>query len=176
MVKVVSNLLPDIFFNRLKNILDDSSAVFDWYWNSTTAKDFEKKPLDNNFMFTHLLFHKDINHKAAHFETFLPIIYFLNKHTVSEKLIRMKLNLYPNQNKRITHAKHNDIVDDSTFEPVDCTITVFNFTTCNGGTIINNKEYSSNANEALIFHNEIKHQGFTQTDTERRIILNIATA
>ena len=48
-------------------------------------------------------------------------------------------------------------------------------TTLNGGTIINDKEYKSNANEALIFDNIIEHQGFTQTDTQRRIILNIAT-
>ena len=57
----------------------------------------------------------------------------------------------------------------------NCKIIVYNFTTCNGGTIINDKEYKSNANEALIFDNEIEHQGFTQTDTQRRIILNIAT-
>jgi hypothetical protein len=176
MVKAVPNLLPDIYLNRLKKILDDHSRSFDWYWNSLTASDTKNNALDNNFMFTHLLFHKDTNHTSPYFETFLPILYFLNQHIMTEKVYRMKLNLYPNQGKTITHAKHIDLTDKDTSKPLkDCKITVFNFTTCNGGTIINDKKYSSNANEALIFDNEIEHQGFTQTDTSRRIILNIAT-
>ena len=176
MVKVVSNLLPDLYFNRLQEILDDSSRSFSWYWNSSTASDLQDKPLDNNFMFTHLLFSEEHNRRSTYLETFFPILYFLNQHIVAENLFRMKLNSYPNQGKKITHAKHHDLTDNSTKKPLkNCKITVYNFTTCNGGTIINDKEYKSNANEALIFDNEIEHQGFTQTDTQRRIILNIAT-
>ena len=177
MVKIINNLLPDIYFNRLQTILDDPSKDFDWYWNATTATDQNQDSLDNNFMFTHLLFYQHINHKSPFFETFLPIIYFLDPHIMTKTLYRMKLNLYPNQGKTVTHAKHIDIRDEDTFEVVkDCKITVFNFTTCNGGTIIGNKKYSSNANQALIFDNELEHQGFTQTDTSHRIILNIATS
>lgn len=176
MVKVVSNLLPDIYFDRLQEILDDTSRSFSWYWNSRTASDLQQKPLDDNFMFTHLLFHEENNYRSPYLETFFPILYFLNQHIIAKNLFRMKLNLYSNQGKRFTHAKHNDITDNNTNKPlIDCKITVFNFTTCNGGTIINDKEYKSNANEALIFDNIIEHQGFTQTDTQRRIILNIAT-
>ena len=177
MVKVVSNLLPNIYIDRLQEILDDTSRSFNWYWNSSTASDTQQKSLDNNFMFTHLLFHQETNTRSSYLETFFPIIYFLNQHIIANHLFRMKLNLYPNQGKKITHAKHIDLTDKDTSKPLkDCMITVFNFTTCNGGTIINDKEYKSNANEALIFDNEIMHQGFTQTDTQRRIILNIATA
>jgi len=176
MVKVVSNLLPDIYFDRLQEILEDTSRSFGWYWNSSTASDLQDKPLDNNFMFTHVLFSEENNRRSSYLETFFPILYFLNQHIIAKKLFRMKLNLYPNQGKKIIHAKHNDLTDNDTKKPLkDCKITVFNFTSSNGGTIINNKEYSSNANEALIFDNEIEHQGFTQTDTQRRIILNIAT-
>ena len=46
----------------------------------------------------------------------------------------------------------------------------------NGGTIINDTEYLSKANQALIFNNQIEHQGFTQTDTPIRIVLNIVTS
>ena len=56
------------------------------------------------------------------------------------------------------------------------TTTIFNFTTCNGGTIIDNKEYLSKVNQALIFNNQLEHQGFTQTDTPIRIVLNIVTS
>ena len=50
-----------------------------------------------------------------------------------------------------------------------------NLTTCNGGTIIGDKEYISKANQAITFDNHTEHQGFTQTDTSRRIVINIAT-
>ena len=42
--------------------------------------------------------------------------------------------------------------------------------------IIDDKEYVSKANQALIFNNQIEHQGFTQTDTPIRIVLNIVTS
>ena len=114
--------------------------------------------------------------KSHYFETFFPFLYFLSNHTVLKKLIRMKLNLYTNQNKKIMHAKHTDF-EDSNGKPYDkFTTTIFNFTTCNGGTIINDTEYLSKANQALIFNNQIEHQGFTQTDTPIRIVLNIVTS
>ena len=41
--------------------------------------------------------------------------------------------------------------------------------------VVNNKIYPSNENEALIFDNVNKHSGIVQTDTQTRIVLNIAT-
>ena len=52
---------------------------------------------------------------------------------------------------------------------------MLNFTDCNGGTIIDNKEYPSKANQALIFSNDLIHQGIVQTDTSMRVVLNIGT-
>ena len=86
----------------------------------------------------------------------------------------MKLNLYTNQGKRIDHASHYDMVEEG--KPVDNVMTtILNFTTCNGGTIIDNEEYTSIQNQGIMFDNKTKHSGFTQTDTQRRIVLNIAT-
>ena len=127
-------------------------------------------------MFTHLLYNKDYNGKSVFFETFFPILYFLEGHISINNLYRMKLNLYPNQGKKIIHAKHVDLTSEATKKPLEnCTITILNFTTCNGGTIIGEEKYLSKGNQALSFDNKIEHQGFTQTDTPRRIILNIAT-
>ena len=176
MVKIIDQLLPDVFYNRLLNILDDEDKNFDWYWNSHTAGNVVGEPLDNNFMFTHLLYSKNRDSKSPYFETFFPILYFLEKHIPINDLQRMKLNLYPNQGKKITHAKHIDLRDDVTKKPIEnCTITILNFTTCNGGTIIGEEKYLSKGNQTLSFDNKIEHQGFTQTDVSRRIILNIAT-
>ena len=89
---------------------------------------------------------------------------------------RMKLNLYTNQGKRINHSKHYDLNDKETRQPLsNVNITLLNFNTCNGGTVIDNKKYLSKENQAIMFNNTIEHYGFTQTNSDRRIILNIAT-
>ena len=176
MVKVIDQLLPDSFYNRLSNIFDDYENRFNWFWNSKTAASENGEPWDNNFMFTHVLFHVTEESKSPWFETFFPIIYHLGEHIPIEDIYRLKLNLYTNQGEKVIHARHTDLEDTVTKKPVEnCTITILNFTTCNGGTIIGEEEYLSNSNQALIFDNKVEHQGFTQTDTSRRIILNIAT-
>jgi len=177
MVKIIDQLLPDVFYSRLLNIFDDEIDGVSWYWNSKTAATPYGEPLDNNYMFTHHLYNKYHNLKSSYFETFFPILYFLGEHIPIEDLHRMKLNLYPNQDKKIIHAKHIDLRIEETKEPTEnCTITILNFTTCNGGTIIGDEEFLSKGNQALSFDNKIEHQGFTQTDTQRRIVLNIATS
>lgn len=172
MIKVIDELLPNIFYKNLKNLLNQGNN-FPWFWDFRTASDNKGNALDNNFMFTHMLFTNDF--KSHFFEAFYPFVYFLNKHVPIKKLIRMKLNLYTNQNKKIIHAKHNDSTDANGIVVEGLNVTVFNFNTCNGGTIINDKEYLSKENQAIIFDNKFMHQGFTQTDNSRRIVLNIVT-
>ena len=178
-VQIIDNLLPNLFFKKLSNIFNDK---FNWFWNSNSAEKYNpsissnRTPLDNNFMFTHILWDFEIGRSSPHFDTFEPILYFLDKHIKVTKLRRMKLNLYTNQGKRIDHAEHYDIKDEKGIVMDTVDITVLNFTTCNGGTTINKKDYMSIKNQALIFKNSLKHNGYVQTDTKRRIVLNIATS
>ena len=169
-IQIIDNFLPGLFFKKLENIFNNK---FNWFWNekSVDSKIFQ----DDNFMFTHILWDFDIGKSSPHFETFEPILYFLDKHVKVKHLKRMKLNLYTNQGKRIDHAEHYDINDekDKVMDNVD--ITVLNFTTCNGGTTIDNRDYKSIENQALIFKNSFKHNGYVQTNNKRRIVLNIAT-
>ena len=138
-MQVIDNLLPNLFFNKLKNIFDKNQ--FNWFWNNKTAS-VKDGDLDN--------------------------------HSPVKGLLRMKLNLYTNQNKKIYHAKHIDFTNQDTDKPLENTTnTVLNFTDCNGGTIIDNKEYLSKANQALIFSNDLIHQGIVQTDAPIRIVLNV---
>ena len=167
-VKVVDKILPEDFWNKLNNVL--SEPTFPWFWNDSTVYDINEKPMDNHFMFTHDVVESD------YAEDFAPINYFVGRYTQHLNIIRKKLNLYTNQNKRIKHAKHIDVYDEDTNKPGDnTTITLLNFTDCNGGTIIDGKEYPSKANQALIFDNKLYHQGIVQTDTSNRIVLNIVT-
>ena len=176
-MNVVNNFLPDIFFNKINGLFEEKSMrSFNWFWNNNTAAKYgdEKYPLDDNFMFTHVLWDMKLHKTSALFETFEPIIYFIDRVVPVDSLIRMKLNLYTNQNKKITHAKHYDIYNEAG-ELDDATICILNFTDCNGGTLVGDEDYLSKSNQAIIFDNGVKHCGYTQTDTNRRIVLNVAT-
>jgi len=183
MVKVVDNLLPKIYLTKLINLLDGNPDIhinvkskFNWFWNDFTSSDGKGNKLDNNFMFTHVIWNNATENQSPYFEVFCPIVYFIAQHIPVKDVVRMKLNLYTNQNKKIVHARHRDVTDLKTNKPLEnCNITVLNLTTCNGGTIIGDKEYLSKQNQAVIFDNHMEHQGFTQTDTSRRVVLNIAT-
>ena len=171
MVRIKKNFLPSLFFNKLKTIV--TSSTLPWYFNSQTVGNKRDKT-DNHFMFTHVLYNSLEKAHSAWFKDFEPIIYFLDNKIKVNKLLRMKLNIYTNQNKRIKHVSHQDILVSGGVPKKNTTIVLLNFTTCNGGTVINGNEYASNENEMLSFNNLNKHYGITQTDTQTRIILNIA--
>jgi hypothetical protein len=178
-IQIEKNFLPTLFFDKLTGVLDNK---FNWFWNPSSAEKYNpsissnRTPLDKHFMFTHILWDFEIGRSSPHYEIFEPILYFVDKHVKVERIIRMKLNLYTNQGKRIDHAPHYDIRDEKDKVMNNVDITILNFTTCNGGTTINKKDYKSVKNQALIFKNSLKHNGYVQTDTQRRVVLNIATS
>ena len=53
------------------------------------------------------------------------------------KLVRMKMNLYPNQGVNVKHGVHNDILQNGAPRP-DVVTSVFNFHTCNAETFMFN--------------------------------------
>mgnify|MGYP003118435730 FL=1 len=165
MVKKEENLLPKIFLDKLVNILEGYN--FQWYFQKSTLD--EKKESLNNFMFSHNLY---FNNKELSnwFSIFEPILYYINEKYKINQLLRMKLNLYTNQHKKIKHSSHQDFINR---EDEDIKIGLLNFTTCDGGTNINNKVYGSKRNELIVFDNYEKHYGITQTNTPTRVILNI---
>jgi len=170
LVKKEKNLLPSMFFNKLKDIVVGKD--FPYYFTKETVSLKVKEPT-SHFMFNHLLFTPEQGKTSGWFDMFEPIIYYLNEKIKVKELLRMKLNLYTNQNKKITHGSHIDFSDENKIPYKGTNIAILNFITCNGGTKINEKIYTSNANEALIFNNELMHSGITQTDAPTRIVLNI---
>tara|TARA_R110000782_G_scaffold253654_1_gene341762 strand:+ start:109 stop:645 length:537 start_codon:yes stop_codon:yes gene_type:complete len=170
------NFLPDLFFNKLNNIVISNN--FPWYFYNKTVRN-KLLENDNNFMFTHVLCDTEFDivseknikteEKSNLFKIFEPIQYFLDKKFKVNQLLRMKLNLYTNQHKKINHQPHVDYP----FKNQSIKTAVFNFTTCNGGTNISNVFYKSVSNEIIIFNREKKHFGIVQTNTPTRIVLNI---
>ena len=172
LIRQHKDFLPQMFFDKLSALLNGNT--FQWFFNSSNL-DYTKPPFKKNdkFMFTHSLFREEQGKSSGWFNTFEPVLYSINEKVKVKQLIRMKLNLYTNQNKKITQDPHCDFVDDKGKPFKDVNAAVLNFTTCNGGTKINKKIYKSNANEILIFNNTFTHNGIIQTDTQTRIVLNI---
>ena len=170
-MQIKKNLLPARYFNKLKHLV--TGSAFPWYFTNQTVS-YPGVKEDKHFMFVHVLYNTIPPAPISHlFKEFEPILYFLD--FPIKELLRMKLNLYTNQNKKIKHVRHTDVYDEKNKPRENVTLSILNFITCNGGTIIKDKKYPSNENELLIFDNLNKHSGVVQTDTQTRIVLNIAT-
>ena len=176
-LKVVDNFLPPRIFNRLLKIVESNS--FSWWWNDDTSIDPVTKKGDNLFMFSQLLFHnaKMPHGPGAHslYPAFQVIEDFQADICPFKEVMKLKLNLYPNQGKKVVHAEHADVYEGYQRDKRIIT-SVFNFHTCNGSTVVKidgkKNNISSKANRLVLFDNTW-HYGITQSDIPRRIVLNI---
>ena len=162
--KLYENVLNKEKFDSIKKEI--SSNQTPWFFNESTSVG-----LDNHFMFTHYLYRNNSVSSNFYFNLILPITLFASLACQKSNLLRVKANLYTNQNKIINHAKHVDFTDLTNYKTC-----VFNFTSCNGGTIlyVDDEEvnFPSIENSLLVFDGNIEHRGYTQTDKQRRILLN----
>jgi len=178
--KVVTDFLPKQIFNRLLKIVE--SEQFEWQWSNSSAYD-SKRHYDNNFMLNKMIYNTakldtGFREDKKYSQLFYLIKDFQDYIKPSRDLIRMKLNLYTNQGKNIKHLKHCDITSRPSGRIDDRMMTsILNFHTCNGSTVIElgdgkTEEVKSKANQLIMFDNTW-HHGITQSDTPRRIVLNI---
>ena len=153
------------YYNQLEEYVysDEINWVFRGHTLHASSEELDA------FFFGHTVLHND-----------------LSKHEIWNELMqsiekqfdciihRMRLNLYPNQNKKIITKSHYDIdIQGEGVADNRPSIIILNFTTCNGGTKIDQMEVSSVKNSAVFFSNIHKHSGIVQTDKKRRICANI---
>jgi hypothetical protein len=171
-VEVLDNLLPEEDFKKIQEVLNSDN--FYWYFKTSSLKENHIEDVDK-FMFTHLLQSYVHINNSIFLNNFNIISLTLCKKYNFTEVLRMKLNLYPNQKKNVYHTKHYDIYDIAeNKKPVKNIVNcIYNFTTCNGGTVIGDTTYPSIANQAIVFSNDLQHQGFSATDVQARIVLNI---
>ena len=173
-LKVIDNFLSPTIFNRLLKIVE--SHMIEWVWSNNTHYDPSTKKGDNCWMFSQFLYAAPSLPGGPGSHPLYPAFHVIEDCQFDirpfKQVLKLKLNLYPNQGKNISHAKHADIYD-KTGGPDECIITsVFNFHTCNGSTVVGEKNIDSKANRLILFDNTI-HYGITQSDLPRRIVLNI---
>jgi hypothetical protein len=161
-MNVVENFLPKEKLNLLKNYFESDEV--NWNYNSSTV---ENKS-DNNYLFSHIVSDQELNNP-----NWKELLNLLEKHTGKFKVSRVKVNLYPNQNKQIQHAFHCDPMLQDGSVPKNFVTAILNLTTCNGYTIVKDIKVPSKENELIYFDANTLHCGVTQNDAQTRIVINI---
>jgi hypothetical protein len=155
--KTIDNFLDKEFFNNLKNIL--FSRHFPWFFREHMI-DIHK----DNYYFFHCFYDSYIP-KSSLFDQY--IISILNK-IKPVSLLEVRANLLLKNEISYQSGFHVD----RTFE---CKTAILYMNTCNGYTLLDEDKkikITSEENKLLIFDSQIKHAAVSQTDTDRRIVIN----
>ena len=199
MIKVIKDFLPKTLFNYMK-LLVESENDMSWNFNPTNLLPGDKTPGAENYKLAKNLYvhpstsgdGKEIYDKELMTLFGLFPQYIMNhmqpkcvgKDNNVSRLIKMKMNLYPKQGANVKHGVHYDILENGR-PRTDIVTSVFNFTTCNGATILYERDKNGNfsndskelvvpsiENSIVIFNNVHPHYAITQSDTPARIVLN----
>lgn len=165
-VKVISNFLSDEDFISLSDLV--LSDHFPWYWIKQATLEPTKHKKDS--FLCHSIKYKDNINSSFLDQIMQPFKKKLNY----RKLLRAKLNLNFNQGKPIRSNFHTDFPElEREGKPYQTAI--YYFITCNGYTQFKEKKIKikSIANRLVWFPGELPHRAVTQTDTNRRVGLNI---
>ena len=153
---VIDNFLSENNFNKIKKLILEN-INFTWYFVNGVSDEEHK---NKDFYFYHLAYDEKIN--STLYDILIPLIQKINP----QKLIRIKINLYPKTEKIIKHGNHIDY----DFEHSGC---IFYLNTNNGKTILNNNiEIDSIENRILFFNPNIIHCSTTCTDFLYRSNIN----
>jgi len=142
------------------------SPDFPYYYNDWHIEVFE--PHKEELYFSHLAVNDgNIN---SNFYNIL-VLPFLSKLNI-KKLVRVRVNLYINQGKRIISDYHID-QPNLPDKKLKCMTGVYYVNTNNGYTEMKDKVIvPSVANQYLEMDNYIEHRAAQQTDTKYRIVIN----
>ena len=157
----IDNFLPEDFCDYLYKIFTGEN--FTWLYHDKSSHEDKTK----HFYFVHTFFIEDKISSSFFIPLIIPIISRL-KHT---KLLRVKANLYTNQNKKIEHVAHKDL---SMWSKKNMKIALYSINDNNGYTLFTDtgeKAYSKR-NRIVFFDGDITHQSTVQTDTSVRLNIN----
>jgi hypothetical protein len=156
--KVIDNFLPKENFIILKDFIMGKEMPWFYFPNIT----FPKTSKGKLFYMQHLFFQKEPN------SSFYPIIKenLLNFIDI-KSLMRVKGNLYPNQNIKDINEMHVDY----NFKHKGA---IFSINTNNGGTLLKDgTKIESIENRILFFDPSIEHDSQNCTDAKVRVNINI---
>jgi len=154
---VIDNFLDEKVFSDLKAIMfgDD----IEWHWlNNMTGKD------------SYFLYHNFYSYsepKSSYYHNFFP--YILTKLNYLS-VVNIRANLMLKKEVVYKSEYHTDQQAES------CKTAILYMNNCNGYTNIKTdkliNKIDCKENRIVIFDSQLEHQAISQTDTERRIVIN----
>ena len=158
-IQVIVNFLDKKYFEELQAIVSSQ----DFLWSRSYSK-------YDGFQFVHPVFltlpleSKFEELRSPWFSKFLPCL----KELKVSSPMRIKANLLPRTEKRIIHAYHVDVYEDSYPNLKNAKTSILYMHTNNGVTMFEDskKEVESVANRMAIFPITTRHAGTTNTDPD----------
>jgi hypothetical protein len=165
-IDVRNNFLSKKSFKKVSDLV--MSAHFPWYFIKQAT--WEKTEHQKDSFFCHSIkYKKEVN------STFLDeIMEPFRKKLKYKELLRAKINLNYNHGEPIESNFHSDFPEYE-HKHIDYQTAIFYFNSCNGYTRFkdNDIKVESVANRLARFPGELLHKSVTQTNTNRRVVLNI---
>mgnify|MGYP003678186823 FL=1 len=169
-MKIIKNALPKEEFLKIQNLLE--SDEIPWYYNKEQVEKKDVKQLydgytsDNESYFSHQFYSNDMP-SSSFYTNILPLINFIKPIS----LINVRANLNVNKNRINFSGWHRDMYRNNKFNH---NTAIFYINTNNGYTELkNNRKINSEDNKLLIFDSKELHRAHQQTDTDRRVVINL---
>jgi hypothetical protein len=160
-IEIFDDYLDEEEFNKIKNIFIDNEK-FPWHYTPGIAYPNEVKQIDK-FQFFNLMYRNDIGVKSDFYLSLYPLINKINP----KEILRVKANLGTRTDSHIEGGMHTD-------SKMKHTTAIFYLNTNNGFTMFESGErVDSVENRLVTFDSTIMHTGFSQTDTNTRVVLNL---
>ena len=152
-MNIYKNFLDNTFFNLLYNSVN--SNEFPWFYRDKFIRGKKSPPY-----FTHSFYNKKVN-SSAYESLIKPILEKLNY----KKVIEVRANMILKYSKHFQSAFHIDYKD--------CKTAILYLNNCNGYTVVDNKKIKCERNKIVVFDSNTLHSGVSQTDKDKRMVLNI---
>ena len=152
-----NNFLEEKYFKQIKDFFFGEKCLWSYRPHQTNN--------DDGF-FAHDIF-LNFQSVSTSFNLLEPL---LNKLSVNKNnLIQIRANLLISKPEHKYSKFHIDCKSNEDF-----TTAIFYLNTCNGSTIFekDNTEIKSEENKLLVFDGNLKHKAKSQTDTDKRIVIN----
>ncbi len=165
-MKIIKNFLPKKQFKNIQSIL--MSSAFPYYYQNNYLDEKHNGNVLEDYFFVHIIkdqIDSEIITDNSTLENILDPIMLKLKSNI---LVRAKINFYPNQHKHICSNWHIDQDNKNTKVAIYCV------NTCNGYTELKTGEKAPSVENSIILFNANElHRSVSQTNTKRRININI---
>ena len=152
--KIINNFLEKNLFKKIQTIL--FSEEINWFFK-------EHMTINDNYFFCHNFYNNNMPY-SPFYNDIVPIFKKLNV----KSIISARANLVLKKEQSFKSTFHVD-------KPYKCNTAILYMNTCNGYTLLDsnqNIKIESNENKMLIFESQINHASVSQTDIDRRIVIN----